>query len=72
MCARMDDAERTLGFRVVDLNYVSLYLEDLDAGVEFYSELFGPPFSGEGFYFLEASFLISSASCSRAFLRYWV
>ncbi len=29
MCTSMDDTEKTLGFRVVDLNYVSLYLEDL-------------------------------------------
>ena len=44
----MDEAERTLSFRVVDLNYVSLYMEDLDGGVEFYSKLFGPPVYGEG------------------------
>ena len=48
MCASMGDTEKTLGFRVVDLNYVSLYLEDLDGGVEFYGELFGPPVYREG------------------------
>ena len=48
MCASMDDTEETLGFRVVDLNYVSLYLEDLEGGVEFYGKLFGPPVYGEG------------------------
>lgn len=46
MCASMDDAEDKRGFRIVDLNYVSLYLEDLDGGVEFYGELFGPPVYG--------------------------
>jgi len=46
--AGMGEAERTLGFRVVDLNYVSLYMEDLDGGVEFYGKLFGPPVYGEG------------------------
>ncbi len=44
----MDEAEEAGGFRVVDLNYVSLYLEDLDGGVEFYGELFGPPVYEEG------------------------
>ena len=44
----MDEAERTLSFRVVDLNYVSLYMEDLDGGVEFFNKLFGPPVYGEG------------------------
>ncbi len=48
MCASMDDAEDTRGFRVVNLNYVSLYLEDLEGGVEFYGELFGPPVYEEG------------------------
>ena len=44
----MDDTEETLGFRVVDLIYLSLYLEDIDGGVEFYGKLFGPPVYGEG------------------------
>ena len=44
----MDDTEETLGFRVVDLIYLSLYLEDIDGGVEFYGKLFGPPVHGEG------------------------
>lgn len=48
MCGSVDEAEEAGGFRVVDLNYVSLYLEDLDGGVEFYGELFGPPVYEEG------------------------
>ncbi|MEE8121130.1 MAG: VOC family protein [Anaerolineales bacterium] len=44
----MGDSGEAGGFRVVDLNYVSLYLEDLDGGVEFYGELFGPPVYEEG------------------------
>lgn len=44
----MDDTEKTNGFQVVDLNYVSLYLEDLDEGREFYSKLFGLPAYKEG------------------------
>ena len=48
MCGSVDEAEEAGGFRVVDLNYVSLYLEDLDRGVEFYGELFGPPVYEEG------------------------
>ena len=33
MCAHIEDTEKTHGFQVVDLNYVSLYLEDLDERV---------------------------------------
>lgn len=30
-------------FEVVDLNYVSLYIEDYDEAIEFYSRVFGKP-----------------------------
>lgn len=30
-------------FRIVDLNYVSLYVQDLPAAIAFYSQVFGPP-----------------------------
>ena len=30
-------------YRIVDLNYVSLYLQDLEAAVGFYTQVFGPP-----------------------------
>jgi len=40
MCAHMENKD---SFQVVDLNFVSLYLEDLDEGIEFYSKIFGPP-----------------------------
>lgn len=48
MCARIEETEKTHGFQVIDLNYVSLYLEDLDEAKEFYSNLFGPPPYKEG------------------------
>ena len=36
------------GFTIIDINYVSLYLESLDEGVKFYSEILGPPIYKEG------------------------
>ena len=48
MCARQEDTDKTRGYQVIDLNYVSLYLEDLEKGKAFYSKLFGPPVYKEG------------------------
>lgn len=48
MCARQGDSDKTHGYHVIDLNYVGLYLEDLEKGKEFYSKLFGPPIYKEG------------------------
>lgn len=31
------------GFEVVDLNYISLYVDRYDAAIEFYTRVFGPP-----------------------------
>jgi len=40
--------ENKASFKVVDLNFVSLYLEDFEEGIEFYSKIFGPPVYKEG------------------------
>ena len=34
-------------YKIVDLNYVSLYLEDFTEAIEFYSRVFGPPETAE-------------------------
>jgi hypothetical protein len=44
----MGDTNKLPVFKILDLNYVSLYLEKLDEGVKFYSEIFGPPIYKEG------------------------
>jgi catechol 2,3-dioxygenase-like lactoylglutathione lyase family enzyme len=36
-------AQTPTPYRVVDLNYVSLYVADFDAATAFYSRVFGPP-----------------------------
>jgi hypothetical protein len=36
-------AEKASGFKIIDLNFVSLYLLNLDEAVTFYSKILGPP-----------------------------
>ena len=35
--------EQERNFTIIDLNYVSLYLLDFEAGIDFYSRVLGPP-----------------------------
>ena len=37
------DVNERPGFRIVDLNYVSLYYEDFKAAIEFYTKVLGDP-----------------------------
>ncbi len=36
-------AEKTKPFKIIDLNFISLYFLDLDEAVTFYTKIFGPP-----------------------------
>jgi uncharacterized glyoxalase superfamily protein PhnB len=38
-----DDLEKKDRFKIVDLNYVSLYYEDFQTAIDFYTEVFGAP-----------------------------
>jgi len=38
-----DDVEKKDRFKIVDLNYVSLYYEDFQTAIDFYTEVLGSP-----------------------------
>jgi uncharacterized glyoxalase superfamily protein PhnB len=37
------DQDKKLNFKIVDLNYVSLYYQDFQAAIDFYTEVLGTP-----------------------------
>jgi len=38
-----DDVEKKDRFKIVDLNYVSLYYDDFQTAIDFYTQVFGAP-----------------------------
>ena len=43
MMSNAEDQSQERMFNIVDLNYVSLYIEEFQAAIEFYTDVFGAP-----------------------------
>ena len=52
-------------FQIVGLNYVSLYIKDFQAAIEFYSQVFGSPETAVDFFNFERHFLLQARHSGR-------